>query len=56
MIFDLGDQQSFSDIVTYWMNEVYSYSAEHSLKILVGNKADSPTRAVDEPTIMQFVK
>ena len=48
MVYDVTNPQSFSDIESYWLNEVDSYAEKNVALMLMGNKKDLEEEVEEE--------
>lgn len=57
VVYDVNDQTSFDNLAR-WMKDVDLYSSEEVIKLLIGNKDDSPggAKAVDSAQAREFAK
>lgn len=55
IVYDVGDLQSFNNIKN-WLLECDRYASESVIKILVGNKCDTPKRAVSYEMGREFAE
>ena len=47
MVYDVTNPGSFEDIDKFWINEVESYAEKNVELLLIGNKSDQDTKAID---------
>ena len=55
--YDITDQKSFNDAITYWFQEVKNYCPPETAVMLIGNKSDLvERREVQEADVENFAK
>jgi len=55
LVYDVTDQGSFDHLAT-WIKDVDLYSGEEVVKLLIGNKDDTPSKCVDTEAARDFAR